>query len=151
MRTKLLVAMTASLLLPADAFAQGSAVLGQVRDSTLGTVPDVRVTMTGAGLSTPLTTLTADAGRYEFANVPDGVYDVVFDPSTAPSCPSFPHSRVTQRHVVVVAGVVTQIEVRLPTGPIDLTVESRADSRVADVTVWRSRADASQRALLAER
>ena len=142
------VPLATCLLLPAGAFAQGSTVQGQVRDSTLGIVPDVRVTISGPALSTPITTLTAKAGRYEFTNVPDGVYDVVFDTSTVPSCPSFPHSGVAQRRVVVASGGVTQIDIRLPSGPLGVMVEAGADNRVAEVARVRSTPAAPQSSLL---
>ena len=151
MKFGLSLAMAASLLSPTVAFAQGSIVQGQVRDSTLGIVADVRVTITGPSLSAPLTTLTAKAGRYEFTNVSDGIYDLVFDTSMAMNCPSFQHSGVVQRRIVVADGFVTEIDIKLPSGPTDLTVEALADNRIAQVTRSRIAPAAPQVTLLLER
>ena len=62
------LALTAA---PAFAQANGS-VFGKVTDSSGGVLPGVTVTITGATLQAPLTTVTQASGAYQFPLVPIG-------------------------------------------------------------------------------
>ncbi|HXI23626.1 MAG TPA: carboxypeptidase-like regulatory domain-containing protein, partial [Pyrinomonadaceae bacterium] len=61
------------------AFAQGEvgSVTGTVTDPQGGTVAGADVTLTDIATKTPKTTTTNDAGRYHFAAVPVGFYDIM--------------------------------------------------------------------------
>src|SRR2546421_2248130 len=60
------------------AFAQGEvgSVTGTITDPQGGTVAGADVTMTDMATKTPRTTTTNDSGRYHFASVPAGLYDI---------------------------------------------------------------------------
>src|ERR1041385_4605205 len=60
------------------AFAQGEtgSVTGTVSDPQGGTVAGADVTMIDIATKTPRTTSTNDSGRYHFASVPAGLYDI---------------------------------------------------------------------------
>jgi hypothetical protein len=64
---------------PKPTFAQGEtgSVTGVVTDPQGGTVAGADVTLTDTATNSPRTTTTNDSGRYHFANVHPGVYDVV--------------------------------------------------------------------------
>ncbi len=59
-------------------FAQGEtgSVTGVVTDSQGGTVPGADVTLTDIATNVPKTTVTNESGRYHFAAVPAGLYDI---------------------------------------------------------------------------
>src|SRR5438128_1753568 len=63
----------------APAFAQGEtgSVTGVVTDAQGGTVAGADVTLTDVATKSPRTTTTNDSGRYHFASVPVGSYDIV--------------------------------------------------------------------------
>jgi Carboxypeptidase regulatory-like domain len=73
--------LCAGLILFLDAkpaFAQGEtgSVTGTVSDPQGGTVSGADVTMTDIATKTPRTTTTNDSGRYHFASIPAGLYDI---------------------------------------------------------------------------
>jgi hypothetical protein len=75
----LIVCCVALLTLSAKtAFAQGEtgSVTGTVTDPQGGTVAGADVTMTDLSTKAPRTTTTNDSGRYHFASVPVGTYDI---------------------------------------------------------------------------
>ena len=59
-------------------FAQGEtgSVTGVVTDSQGGTVAGADVTLTDVATNLPKTTVTNESGRYHFAAVPAGLYDI---------------------------------------------------------------------------
>lgn len=65
------------------AYAQGEtgSVTGLVTDPQGGTVAGADVTLTDIGTKAPRTTTTNDSGRYHFASVPAGMYDVTISKS----------------------------------------------------------------------
>src|SRR2546421_8950832 len=74
--------LCAGLILFLDArpaFAQGESgsVTGTITDPQGGTVAGADVTMTDIATKTPRTTTTNDSGRYHFASVPAGLYDIM--------------------------------------------------------------------------
>src|SRR5438094_10660605 len=62
----------------APAFAQGEtgSVTGVVTDAQGGTVAGADVTLTDVTTNVPKTTVTNESGRYHFAAVPPGMYDL---------------------------------------------------------------------------
>src|SRR3989440_1483983 len=67
----------------APAFAQGEtgSVTGVVTDAQGGTVAGADVTLTDVATKSPRTTTTNDSGRYHFASVPVGTYDITISKS----------------------------------------------------------------------
>ncbi|PYS28126.1 MAG: hypothetical protein DMF75_19265, partial [Acidobacteria bacterium] len=65
------------------AFAQGEtgSVTGVVTDAQGGTVAGADVTLTDVATKSPRTTTTNDSGRYHFASVPVGTYDITITKS----------------------------------------------------------------------
>src|ERR1041384_4431831 len=65
------------------AFGQGESgsVTGTVSDPQGGTVAGADVTMTDIATKTPRTTTTNDSGRYHFASIPAGNYDITITKS----------------------------------------------------------------------
>src|SRR5438874_11843754 len=65
------------------AFAQGEtgSVTGVVTDAQGGTVAGAEVTLTDVATKSPRTTTTNDSGRYHFASVPVGTYDITITKS----------------------------------------------------------------------
>src|SRR5881409_1130476 len=68
---------------PKPAFAQGEtgSVTGVVTDPQGGTVAGADVTMTDVATKTSRTTTTNDSGRYHFASVHVGTYDLTISKS----------------------------------------------------------------------
>src|SRR5438445_4539826 len=67
----------------APAFAQGEtgSVTGVVTDPQGGTVAGADVTLTDVATKSPRTTTTNDSGRYHFASIKPGLYDVTISKS----------------------------------------------------------------------
>src|SRR5437016_11906112 len=67
----------------APAFAQGEtgSVTGIVTDPQGGTVAGADVTLTDVATRSPRTTTTNDAGRYHFASITPGLYDITISKS----------------------------------------------------------------------
>src|ERR1041385_8059934 len=66
-------------LTPSALYSQASSygtVAGLVTDSTGGAVVGATITLTDKATSTPRTTTSNEAGRYVFANVDPGIYDI---------------------------------------------------------------------------
>src|SRR5712692_3549458 len=65
------------------AFAQGEtgSVTGIVTDLQGGTVAGADVTLTDVATKSPRTTTTNDAGRYHFASITPGLYDITISKS----------------------------------------------------------------------
>jgi hypothetical protein len=60
-------------------FAQATgSVAGQAADETGGVLPGVSIELQPAGANTPLETVTDEAGKYRFGNVPVGPADLTF-------------------------------------------------------------------------
>src|ERR1700743_2450099 len=53
-------------------------VVGQVTDESGAVVPGVAVKIVDLGTSASFSTVTNDSGRYQFATVPPGKYDINF-------------------------------------------------------------------------
>jgi len=107
-----LFALTSSAL-----YSQSSAgtVVGLVIDSSGGAVVGATITLTDKATNTPRTTTSNEAGRYIFANVNPGTYDVKVTRQ------GFRQSAVTGQEVIV--GQTLTVNVTLEVGAMTETVE----------------------------
>ena len=98
------------------AFAQGEtgSVTGVVTDSQGGTVAGADVTLTDLATKSERTTTTNDSGRYHFASVQTGLYDLTISKS------GFKVHKAAAQKVSV--GSVTTIDVQLEIGSLNETV-----------------------------
>jgi Carboxypeptidase regulatory-like domain len=116
----LLFAVLALILVatPVPTFAQGAdtgSVAGLVTDPSGGFVVDATITLRDKATSTPRVTNSNDAGRYLFANVPPGMYEV-----TAVKT-GFRSGKV--RELTVNVGTALTIDFKLELGSVAETVE----------------------------
>ena len=93
-------------------------VSGQVTDQQNAAVPGAEVVLLDVATNAPRTTSTNEAGRYSFANVPPGIYDI------SVSNPGFAQARVTGQKVTV--GLVLTVNVTLKVGSVSETVRVTA-------------------------
>lgn len=120
-RVVLLVCGLACLLVltPSAAYSQATsnagAVGGQVTDTSGGTVAGAIVTLTDKSTNTPRTTTSNEAGRYVFASVPPGAYEITANKT------GFRVSKVSQIDVTV--GTPLTINFALEVGTMAQTVE----------------------------
>src|SRR6202022_1687957 len=108
------------VLSPAPLHAQsasGPSVAGVVTDSTGAIVADAAVKLTDKATNTPRTTNTNDAGRYFFANVGSGEYEI------SASKTGF---RITKTVVTATVGVPLTVDLKLELGSVSETIEVTA-------------------------
>ncbi|HXT61610.1 MAG TPA: carboxypeptidase-like regulatory domain-containing protein [Pyrinomonadaceae bacterium] len=114
------------LVIPAPTFAQGEtgSISGVVTDSQGATVAGAEVTLTDLATNTPRTQVTNDSGRYHFASLPVGFYDVTFTKT------GFKVHRATGQKVSV-GGQLT-LDVALEVGALteSVVVSSQAGSEL---------------------
>src|SRR5256712_7641260 len=98
------------------AFAQGEtgSVTGVVTDPQGGTVPGADVTLTDVATKSPRTTTTNDSGRYHFASVPVGNYDITISKAGFKT-----HKAAAQK---VSVGSQLTVDVALEVGSLSETV-----------------------------
>jgi Carboxypeptidase regulatory-like domain len=119
------VAMFATLLClfalcPASLHAQSASatsIAGIVTDSSGAVVAGANVKLTGKATNTSSTTVTNDAGRYFFANVQSGEYEI------AVSKTGF---RITKTIVTASIGIPLTVDLKLELGSVSETVEVTA-------------------------
>jgi hypothetical protein len=109
----LLFAVTPSAVL--GQAANAGSVAGLVTDSSGGVVGGATVTLTDKGTNTPRVTTSNEVGRYVFANVPPGTYQIVA------SREGFQGAKVSQIEVTV--GTPLTINFTLEVGTVTQTVE----------------------------
>ncbi|HUL72567.1 MAG TPA: TonB-dependent receptor [Vicinamibacterales bacterium] len=102
-RTWLLALAVATV--PVTALGQPVAVSGRVVDETGGALPGVTVRIASANRQTARDTTTDAAGRYQFAGLPAGQYDLTFSEM------NFADAR--RRGVVVTAGAPLEVDVTM--------------------------------------
>ena len=114
------------LVVPATTFAQGEtgSITGVVTDPQGATVAGAEVTLTDAATNTPRTVVTNDAGRYHFASLPAGFYDINFTKT------GFKVHRATGQKVSV--GSALTLDVALEVGALteSVVVSSQAGSEL---------------------
>src|SRR2546421_862841 len=121
MLSKRLVLATVALcclfaLSPSALYSQtAGTVVGLVTDSSGGAVAGATITLTDKATSTPRTTTSNEAGRYIFANVNPGTYDIKV------TMKGFRQSAVTGQDVSV--GQTLTVNVTLEVGAMAETVE----------------------------
>src|SRR5215469_14227419 len=95
-------------------------VMGQVTDEQGAVIPGTEVKLTDLGTNAALTTLSNDVGRYTFASVNPGKYNVTFTKQ------GFATFQVAQQDVQI--GQVLTINATLKVGTTATTVEVTASS-----------------------
>ncbi|MGA2147862.1 MAG: carboxypeptidase-like regulatory domain-containing protein [Bryobacteraceae bacterium] len=130
-----LLAVVAGLALT-SAVAWGQAVAsgtvgGQVTDQGGAVVAGARVQLVDVDTKTPRSTLSNPAGRYDFVDVPPGVYDLTV------THPGFALARVPAQKVDV--GLSLTLDVRLEVGTtsttVDVTASAGAELQTLNATV----------------
>src|SRR5438876_10785666 len=118
---------------PQPAFAQGEtgSVTGVVSDPQGGTVAGADVTLTDVATKTAQTTTTNDSGRYHFASVPVGNYDITISKS------GFKVHKVAAQRMSV--GTQLTLDVALEVGALTETVvvtsQAGTELQTANATV----------------
>jgi hypothetical protein len=107
--------MSASLMGQA---ANAGSVAGLVTDSSGGAVGGATITLTDKATNTPRTTASNEAGRYLFANVPPGPYEITTNKT------GFRVAKVSQIEVTI--GTPLTINFSLEVGTVAQTVEVTA-------------------------
>ena len=95
------------LVLPCVAAAQDGGIAGAVTDDTGGVLPGVTVEASGPALPTPRVAVTDGEGRYAFAGLPAGGYDLSF---------ILPGFERLDREVVLAAGGAATLNASLQLG-----------------------------------
>ncbi|HEY6946397.1 MAG TPA: carboxypeptidase-like regulatory domain-containing protein [Candidatus Acidoferrum sp.] len=106
------------ILIASPAYSQGSnsgSVAGLVTDVSGGAVAGATITLTDKSTNTARTTTSNEAGRYLFAIVPPGSYEITANKT------GFSLSKVSQINVVV--GTPLSIDFKLEVGSMSQTVE----------------------------
>lgn len=101
--------------LHSQATSNAGAIDGQVKDSSGGAVGGAAVTLTDKATNTPRITTSNEAGRYLFANVPPGEFEITANKS------GFRVARVS--HVEVTVGTPLTIDFTLQVGAVADTIE----------------------------
>jgi hypothetical protein len=118
---------------PKPTFAQGEtgSVTGVVTDPQGGTVPGADVTLTDVATNSPRTTITNDSGRYHFANVHPGVYDIIVTKS------GFKTFRAAAQKVSVSTQLTFDValEVGAVTETITITSQAGTELQTANATI----------------
>src|SRR6267143_1750720 len=94
--------------------ASAGSISGQVTDPQGATVPGVDVTLVEVATKSPRSTVTNDSGRYIFAVVPPGMYEITVSKS------GFKVHKLTGERVSV--GLVLTVDVTLELGSVSETV-----------------------------
>ena len=113
-----LVSAAALALFALPAWAQSAStgtVSGQVVDQQNASIPGAAVVLTDTGTRAQLNTLSNDAGRYIFVDVPPGAYDLSVTKH------GFATFKANAQQVRV--GVVLTINARLEVGTTSTTIE----------------------------
>ncbi len=118
-RVLLLVVVLSCLfaLMPSALYSQSNAgtVVGLVTDSSGGAVVGATITLTDKATNTPRTTNSNEAGRFVFANINPGAYDIRV------AMKGFRQSVVTGQEIIV--GQTLTVNVTLEVGTMSETVE----------------------------
>ena len=117
----LIAVCAASLVYISPASAQSGStgsIVGQVADQQNAVVPGADVSLVDVATNSSRTTITNEAGRYTFANVPPGTYNLLV------SMAGFSTAKVSAQKVSV--GETLTINITLAIGTISQTVEISA-------------------------
>ncbi len=109
-------------LCPASLHAQAASstsIAGIVTDSSGAVVVGASVKLTDKATNTPRTNSTNDAGRYFFANVPPGEYEIAVSKSGF---------RITKTIVTASVGIPLTVDLKLELGSVSETVEVTASN-----------------------
>src|SRR5205809_6223630 len=89
-------------VVPAGAQVSTGEINGKVVDGTGAVLPGVSVTIAGAALIQPQTTVTAESGAYRFPSIPIGTYTVTFELAG--------FKKLVRDGVIITAGFNAQID-----------------------------------------
>ncbi len=120
------VSFVTSAVPPAWAQRTTGSLIGVVRDSSGGILPGVSVTVNSVSVPGAPTTTTSDAGRYQFAALPPGVYDVTF------ALTGF--ATIVRQGIAVGLGAPTELDAALSVGGVSDTVTVTADTATINTT-----------------
>ncbi len=125
--TRLVLALTfivGVFAIPIPTYAQAvtGTLLGNVTDSSGGTVPGVTVTATEIGTNVTRTAVSNEAGRYIFPSIVNGVYTVTAELQG--------FKKVVHQDVKVDVNTTIRVDVVLEVGALTEAVEVSADSPV---------------------
>src|SRR5262245_26878201 len=106
------------LFLSSNVFAQSSTLSGTVADATGALIPGVTITATNVATGVASTTLTNEAGAYNFPSIQPGVYRVTadlsgFQPQTFTDVQIGTSIQVRQNFTLTVRGVAQAVEVSI--------------------------------------
>jgi hypothetical protein len=116
----LAVLLCLSALCPTSLHAQAASstsIAGVVTDSSGAIVADAAVKLTDKATNTPRTTNTNDVGRYFFANVGSGEYEITASKTGF---------RITKTIVTATVGVPLTVDLKLELGSVSETIEVTA-------------------------
>jgi len=111
-----------SALCPTSLHAQAASstsIAGVVTDSTGAVVAGASVKLTDKATNTPRPTVTNDTGRYFFANVPSGDYEIAVSKSGF---------RTTKTIVTASVGIPLTVDLKLELGSVSETIEVTASN-----------------------
>ena len=128
----LLLAAMLSSVLPASAqFVSTASIEGTVADESGGALPGVVVTMTSPALQVPqVTQVTGADGRYQFAQLRAGVYQLRYELSG--------FQPLVREDLQLSAGFAAKLNVVLKIGSLNETVSVSGASPIVDVTTITS-------------
>lgn len=139
-RIALLVCLaTLVSVVPVMAQTRDGEIFGKVTDDSGAVLPGVTVTITGAALIQPLTTVTSDSGAYRFPKIPIGVYSVTFELTG--------FKKLVRSDVVIQAGFNAAIDAKLDLSTVQETVTVTGESPVVDTRSTTLAASFSKEAL----
>jgi hypothetical protein len=120
----LLLMLTPSIALYAQANAVDAAVQGYVFDASSSAIPSAHVVLTNLATNISVDSTADGSGFYRFPLVPVGTYSLTV---TATG-----FERITQKNVILNVGQEARIDVTLPVGNAIDTVEVEASSGIMD-------------------
>ena len=128
-RYLLVVGLVFLLVTSTSAYAQGVGasgnISGTVTDPSGAVLPKVNITAVATAKGTKLTTATDDSGRYQFAGLPPGAYDVTAQITG--------FQTQTQKGAVVNIGETATVDFHLSLSTAGQTIEVTAEQPVVDV------------------
>src|SRR2546427_5419262 len=111
-------------VVPAGAQVSTGEINGKVVDGTGAVLPGATVTIAGAALIQPQTTVTAESGAYRFPSIPIGTYTVTFELAG--------FKKLVRDGVIITAGFNAQIDGKLELSTVQETVTVTGESPVVD-------------------
>jgi outer membrane receptor protein involved in Fe transport len=112
---------------------------GTITDPSGAAVPKAKVTVTNTATGLVRSTVTSDAGLYEFSGMPVGSYDLAAD------APGFKTAKRTA--IPLQVGAVATIDVRMEVGSVQETVSVEAEAPVVETTRTSAAVNVTEKAV----